>query len=323
MEFINGFKSQIVWVKRVITNGWQNLMRNKILSIATILIISLMIFVFNLILALSYATESVMANVGEKLDISVEINAGVENYTIQTFVDTLKAKPEIKDVIYVSKDEALQRFGSKYPNIISFLDSHKLTNPLPDIVRIVNQDVSDNNAIIEYLEQPQFSQIVNQQKLQQNLEQKSRNEKIMNITGFIKKTGMWLNIIFAIVAVMIIFNSINMNIHTHKNEINIMKLVGARYAFIRGGFLFEGILMAGMAMLISVMFSKFILAYLAKNLVGIISNENLLAGLNSILLHFEDKFWLTLGWQLLAAIGAGFLSSYLAIELYLRKKKGF
>ncbi|MBN2087509.1 FtsX-like permease family protein [Candidatus Peregrinibacteria bacterium] len=316
-------KKQMTWFMRVLTNAWQSLMRNKILSIATILIISLMLFIFNLILALSYATESVITNVGEKLDISVEINPGVENYTIQTFTDTLRKNPDIKEVVYVSKDEALGRFGSKYPNVISFLDYHKLQNPLPDIVRIVSTDVENNNLIISYLERPEFERIVNQQKLKLNLEQKSRNEKILNITSFIKKTGIWMNVIFALVTILIIFNSININIHTHKNEIRIMKLVGATQTFIRAGFIFEGIIIAVVALLISVGFSKLILGYLATSLVGIISNENLLAGMNAILLHFQDRFWFTLSWQLLAAIGAGIISSYLAIELYLRKKRTF
>jgi len=320
MEIADGLKSQLVWLSRVLINAWQNLMRNKILTIATILIIALMFFVFNLILALSYATESVIANVGQKLDISVEINPGVENYAIQAFVDSLKQRPEIKEVVYVSKDEALGKFGSKYPNVISFLDHHKLANPLPDVVRIVNKDVEDNNAIIKYLEEPQFTSIVNQQKLIQDIDQKSRNEKIIDITRFIKRGGIWLNIIFALVAVLIIFNSINMNIHTHRNEINVMKLVGAKYSFIRAGFIFEGVILGTVALIFSVFFSRFILEYLARNLVGIITNENLLAGLNSILLHFQDRFWITLSWQLLAAIAAGVISSYAAIELYLRKK---
>ena len=255
-------KKQFIWIKRVLRNAWQSFMRNKILSVATILIISLMLFVFNLILALSYATDSVITNVGEKLDISVEINPEVENYTIQTFVETLRKNPDIKEVVYISKEDALGRFGSKYPNVISFLDHHKLQNPLPDVVRIVSTDIKNNNSIILYLEQPEFERIVNQQKLKLNLEQKSRNEKILNITTFIKKAGIWLNIIFALVTLLIIFNSININIHTHKNEIRIMKLVGAKQNFIRAGFIFEGVFIAVIALFISVGFAKLVLGYL-------------------------------------------------------------
>jgi cell division protein FtsX len=102
-----------------------------------------------------------------------------------------------------------------------------------------------------------------------------------------------------------------------------MKLVGAKYHFIRGGFVLEGIGFAVTALFISLLFSRLILAYLASNLVVVISNETLMAGLNTVLLHFEDNFWVTFGWQLLAVIVAGLLSSYLAIELYLRKQHAF
>lgn len=323
MAFLPFLQGKTLWVKHSLLSAGQSLTRNKFLNVATILIIALMFFVFNLILALNFAAESVIANVGNKLDISVEMREGVENYSIQAFVDQLKKRPEIKEVVYISKEDALSQFGSKYPNIISFLNHHQLKNPLPNVVRIVSRDLSRNNQIIEYLEQTEFSRLVNQEKLQRNVEQKSRNEKVLNITRFIKHTGFWLNLIFAGVALMIIFNSININIHNHRNEITVMKLVGAKYHFIRGGFIFEGVAFALFALLISFAFSRLILGHLAKNLVGVISNENLLAGMNAILLHFEDHFWVTLSWQLLITTGAAALSSYLAIELYLRKQHLF
>ncbi len=312
-----------IFLQRVALNGWQNLMRNKLLSIATILIIALMFFVFNVVLALSFATESVMSEVGQKLDISVEMAPMAENYTIQAFADNLKNLPEIKEVVFISKEEALQKFGAKYPHVISFLNTHRLVNPLPNMVRIVSRNVEDNESIIKYLEQPQFASVVNQEKLKTNLEQKSRNEKILDISRFIKKIGFWLNGIFAIVVILIILNSINMNIHSHEQEINIMKLVGARHNFIRGGFLFQGILYALIALLLSFGLSQLVLGYLVKKLLTVISNESLLAGLNSILLHFEDQFFLTLFAETGVALLVGLISSYLAIEMYLRKKHSF
>ena len=287
MNFIN---RKIIWLRRVLRNGWINLMRNKLISLGTMLIISLIFFVFNLILALSFATDSVIDKVGEKIDISVEIQDGVEDYSIQTFAETLRDRPEINEVIYISKKDALKRFGSKYPNVITFLDRNNLSNPLPDVIRIVSRDLADNNNIINFLEQPQFLRIINQEKLNANREQKSRNEKILDITRFIKRIGIWLNIIFALVAILIIFNSININIHTHRHEIRIMRLVGAKNNFIRGGFLFEGIIYAVSSLLLSLIFSKLVLSYLTKNLLTVISNESLLVGLNAILFHFEDNF---------------------------------
>ncbi len=235
------FKSQAIWFKRAFKNAWQNLLRNKILSLATVLIISLMIFVFNLILAMTYASDSIISGIGERLDISIEINNGIENYSIQTFIEKIRKNPSIKKVIYISKEDALKQFGSKYPNVISFLEHNKLSNPLPNTVRIITKDVTENNAVIDFLESPQFSSIINQEKLIKNLEQKSRNEKILNITLSIRRISFWFIFIFALVGLMIIFNSININIHNHSDEINIMKLVGAKYNFIRGGFIMEGI----------------------------------------------------------------------------------
>jgi len=319
----SGFEKRLIWLERVAKNGWHDLMRNKLLTVATTLIIALMFFVFNLILALSYASDSVILSIGRKVDIRTEILPNVENYTIQNLVNRLKEHPDAREVIFISKEEALRGFGSKYPNVISFLDNNNLKNPLPNVIRIVGQDVSANNRLIQFLENPQFSRIVDQGRLKNDIEQKTRNEKILNITQFIKKIGLWLNMVFAIVAILIIFNSINLSIHTHRHEINIMRLVGANKNFIRGGYLFQGILYAVIALLLSLILSRLTLLYLSKNLIGVISNESLLVGLDAILLHFEDNFWLTVGWQFFGAVLVGLVSSFLAIELYLRKRFSF
>ncbi len=319
----SGLEKKVIWLERVLANGWQNLMRNKLLTIATTLIIALIFFVFNLILALSYASDSVILSIGRKIDIRVEVMSNVENYTIQNLVNKLKEMPDVNEVIFISKEDALKNFGSKYPNVISFLDNNNLQNPLPNVIRIVGQDVSVNDHIINYLEGDEFARIINQQKLENDVGQKSRNEKVLNITQFIKKIGLWLNIVFAFVAILIIFNSININIHTHRHEINIMQLVGANKNFIRGGHLFEGIIYAVLALILSMIFARLTLLYLSKNLIGIITNESLLVGLNAILLHFEDNFLLTLTWQFFGAMAAGLLSSFMAIELYLRRKFSF
>ncbi len=317
------FERRLIWLERVFKNGWQNLMRNKLLTIATTLIIALMFFVFNLVLALSFASDSVILSLGRKVDIRAEVLPQVADYTIKTLVNELKERPDISEVVFISREEALRNFGSKYPNVIAFLNNNQLKNPLPNVIRIVGRDVEDNNAIINTLEEDRYARIINQQKLQNDVDQKSRNEKILNITHFIKKIGVWLNLVFALVAILIIFNSININIHTHRHEINIMQLVGANKNFIRGGHLLEGVFYALMALILSMIFSRITLLYLSKNLIGVITNESLLVGLNAILLHFEDHFWLTFTWQFAGAIFAGLFSSFLAIELYLRRKFTF
>lgn len=319
----SGFGQRTIWFRRVAKNGWNNLMRNKVLTVATTLIIALMFFVFNLVLALTYASDSVLQSLGKKVDIRVETLTSAESYSIQILVNRLKELPEVDQVIFISKEDALKNFGDKYPNVISFLDRNNLKNPLPNVLRVVGTDVSANGAIVQFLELPEFAQVVNQDKLKNDLDQKSRNEKILNITQFIKEVGFWLNLVFALVSLLIIFNSININIHTHRFEINIMRLVGAKNNFIRGGFLFEGMLYALLAFALSLVFSQITLLYLSKNLISVISNENLLIGLDSILLHFEDQFWFTFLWQFFGVMSVGVMSSFMATELYFRKRFSF
>lgn len=309
--------------KRAFRNGWQHLWRSPLLSLATLFIIALIFFVLNSVLAVSLATDSVIDRVTEKIDISAEILPDVEDYTVQALVAKLRSRPEIKEVVYIGRDEALLRFGAKYPNVIAFLENNALQNPLPGTLRIASHSLADNNKIISYLEQPEFSRIIAQEKLLKNQEQKARNERVLDITRFIRQIGFWLNFLFALVAVLIIYNSINLNIHSHEKEIHIMRLVGARHSFIQTGFLLEGVFYAVLGLALSMLASQLILSRLTINLLAIIENESVLAGLNAILVHFQDRFWITLSWQVFAAALLGLFSSYLAIRRYLKKPTSF
>ena len=105
LKRINRFEKGIIWLKRVLQNGWHNLMRNKILTVATTLIIALMFFVFNLILAMSFASDSVILSLGKKVDIRVEILNSVENYTIQNLTNEIKKRPDVSEVTFITKEE--------------------------------------------------------------------------------------------------------------------------------------------------------------------------------------------------------------------------
>ena len=322
MSQVSDNTSSFTWIKRSISGGFRNLRRNLFLSVATILVISLMLFVFNLILALNFASDSVIEQVGKKFDIRVEMIEGTENYSIQAFISDVQRQQGVEEVIYISKNEALKNLSERYPSIVSFVNYNDMGNPLPDVVQIVTQDVSFNNQIIQYLEDPQFSQVVNQAELQGNIEQKERNEKILDVTRFIQSASFWLILVFILVGLAIIFNSININIHTNKKEIAIMKLVGAKHWFIRTSFIFEGVFFAISAFFISILFSQLVLVYLGNNLLDVVTNQVILAGIDSIFLnfHFRENLWITFIWQFLMMLPVGFFSSYLAIELYLRRE---
>lgn len=309
--------------KRALRNGWQNIYRNPLLSAMTVFVIALIFFVFNVVLALNFAADSVIKEVGEKIDISAEILPEVEDYTIQTMLSSLRDIPEIKEVVYIPKKEALERLGAKYPNVTEFLRNNNLKNPLPDVIRIVGRDISSNNAILSRLEGSSFARIVNQEKLLRDQEQKTRNERLLAVTKFLKTTGFWLDLLFALVAMLILASSVTLTLLAHEKEISVMRLLGARTASIRNGYLVEGILLSVFALILSVIFSQAILGSLSQKLVAIIDQESILIGLNAILLHFKDRLWLTLVWQLFASAGLGALSSFLALQWYLKKTFSF
>lgn len=293
------------------------------MTVGTIFLIALIFFVFNLVLALSFASQSVITKVGEKIDISAELLPGVEDYVIQELLSALRRKPEVKEVVYVGSEEALRRLGGKYPQVIAFLEQNNLKNPLPASVRLVSFNVADNGKIMAALADSEYARVIDQEKLFKNQEQKLRHERTLEVTRFLKRTGLLLNTVLALTSMLILFNSLSLLIHAHRKEIAVMKLVGARSGFIWTGFLAEGVLLALASLFLSFLLAEGVLKSFSRNLIGVIQNESLLVGLNAILVHFEDRWLFTLGWQTLGAVLLGLAASALALRLTLKKTLSF
>ncbi len=308
---------------RVLRHGWLNVWRSKWLSAATLAIVTLIFFVFNVVLAARLATDSVIAKVGEKVDLAADFLPDVEPYAAEAFAEALRRRPEVKEVIVITREEALQRFGAKYPSIVAYLEQNQLPNPLPSSVRIVTQRLSFQGAVAAFLTAPENSRLLDQEKLRANEDQQSRNEKVLDISRFIGAAGLSLNLLFALVATLILGSSIGLNIYSRRQELEVMELVGATRSFIRGSFLFQGALMSLAALLLSFFLARFTLKTLAGKLLSVISDEGLLSGLNAVLLHYDDRMLLTLLWQVVFALALGLLAALFSVHVYFRRRPLF
>jgi cell division transport system permease protein len=185
---------------------------------------------------------------------------------------SLEKMPEVRAVTYISSDEALKAFRARHENdylTIQALDELK-DNPLGASLNIKAQETSQYEAISKYLEnnsdiQSEGSKIIDKINYNQN---KVVIERLNDIIQTGERLGVFLAIILILIAIVVTFNTIRLTIHYSKEEINIMRLVGATKSYIRGPFAVEGVLYGLFGALIAIIIFFPITYWLGKQMSG-------------------------------------------------------
>jgi cell division transport system permease protein len=306
VEFHSMFR---VTLKRIIKSGYLSFRRNGWLSTATILVMSLVLFVLGSLLFLGAFADTVLRSIETKIDISVYFAKDAPEETILQIKRELESLPEIASVDYVSRDKALFEFRQKHkvnPLIEEALEEIG-ENPLEASINIRAKDSSHYAAISSFLVKKNYPEVdkVNY------FENQKVFERLSAIVGTARSSGIFLVAFLAFLAVLVAFNTVRLAIYTMREEINIMRLVGASPWFVRGPFIVSGILYGSIAALLTT-FSFFPLAQLVSPKLKILSpNFDLFAYFTANLLEF-------FGLLLAAGIALGVFSSIIAIRRYLR-----
>jgi cell division transport system permease protein len=302
----------LVSLGRALKLGMANFWRNKVLSIATILVIAIILFIFNIILTIQFIGNQALAAISERVDIVIYLNDDTEFYEVKTLIYDLEKIQGVKQVKYTSKDEALEIVSKTHPKTASFLKKFNLRNPLPPSISIITEKAEDHLAIQNLLQRDAYK------KLLQNIVTEGASgesvilsnvaENLYNISNFVKQIIFWIVLVFVLGGTLVIVNAIQLTIYTRRQEIGIMRLVGATLNFIRLPYIFEGMLYGFFAVILS-----FFILFLLSNTIHI-ENSNLLTYLEEIELNrlFIIEMLITL---VLSVICSGF-----AVQRYIRGK---
>ena len=231
--------------------AWQSFWRNFWLSVVTISIIVLTFISINSLVIINFITDAAIADVKDKVDVSLYFRPDVTEAQVLEVQTYLSALTQVKDIVYVSQDQALDAFRQQHredSTIIQSLESLD-SNPIGATLQIHAKTLEDYPSIVD---------VVNNSKYNDLILDKSFDDNQRYIVG-IKETSdninqivLTVSMLFTLIAALIVFNTIRVAIYTHQQEIYIMKLVGATNWFIRAPFLFEAILYGILACLISV-----------------------------------------------------------------------
>jgi cell division transport system permease protein len=235
---------------RVIKAGLVNFTRNLWLSTAATMVMTITLVIFSILFLLFAITSYSLTSVKDRVDISVYFKNGLVEDKILTIKDSIIKDPKVREVRYTSAVQALQEFKERHQNdpLIQQSLNELSENPLPAALNIKANTLEDYPAVAEALKNPDYAEFIDRVNYEDN---QSIIERLSKILNFIITIGIALVLVFSVIAVLVIFNTITLTIYNRKEEIEIMRLVGATNWYIRGPFLTEAFLYAFLATVIS------------------------------------------------------------------------
>jgi len=295
---------------RIIKSGWQSFVRNYWLSTATVAVIILALLVVVGLLLFNVVTQAVVANLEGKVDVSVYFNKDSDEAKILSLRQELVDLKEVKSVDYVSKDEALKRFRELHKDNAVLLQSLQELdqNPLQASLNIKANYASQYETVANYLSQDRFQGVIEKINYKQN---KEIIDRLTRLTGNIQKGGIAISLFLALLAVLVSFNTIRLTMYNWRDEISVMRFVGASNWFIRGPFIVEGILYGICAAIITIIFTFPILYFVSPKITSFLPEVDLMYFYQS---NFGEFLLLLFG----IGIVLGGVSSLIAIRRYLK-----
>lgn len=305
--------------RRVIRTGLLNFIRNAWLAIAAIAVmtVTLTIILFSIIANATFSNT--INQINDRINISVYLRDDITVAQRQSLTTRLEALPNVKAVDYVSKEDALDRYREDNINRQGLLQAISETgNPLPASLSIDPVDTQRIDDIRQFLDQPANRALQDPQAgTSYSGERKVAIDRITHATNVLQRIGVAAVLLFAVISVLIIFNTIQMAIFNRRDELTIMRLLGATTWYIRGPFVVESVLYGVIAGLISIgiIHAVFVTASSALQASSL--------GLLDIAYssqYFRDSFLQLLTMQLVIGIVIGALSSIVATRRYLKFK---
>ncbi len=296
--------------KRIIKAGWRGFSRNLGLSLATIFIMVVVISLATLLFLLKPASQILISNLQEKVDISVYFKEDVLPEDIMGAKSEISKIPEVKNIEYVSKEQALEKFIERHKDDPVLIES--LTevgyNPFLSSLNIKAWQASQYEQVANFLETSPFKNLIDKVDYYQR---KPVIERVFSLTSNINKAGIIFSVILGLIAILVAFNTIRIAIYNLSEEISTMRLVGASNWFVRGPFLIQGAVVGFIATLITLLITLG-LCYGLDPKIKVIVPEISTYGL------FISNFWTLFLIQLATGIGLGVISSLIAIRKYLK-----
>jgi cell division transport system permease protein len=310
-------KRRFITLGRVIRTGVVNFVRNLWLAIAAmaIMLVTLTIILFSIIVNATF--NNTVAQITDKINISLYLKDSVTPEQSQHLVAELKALPNVQSVKYLSKAQALQAYERQNAGNTQLLQAiNETDNPLPATVQIKPKDLNKIDAIRAFVNKPAI-EALQSDPASDSGDRREAIDKITHATNILREAGVIAVLVFALISVLIIFNTIQMAIFNRRDELQIMRLLGASTGYIRGPFVVESIIYGILSAVLSLLII-YALFVTASSSLQATSFGLLDIGYSQS--FFQSHYWQLLTMQLMLGILIGAASSVIATRRYLKFK---
>jgi cell division transport system permease protein len=311
---------------RILRYGIQGFRRNIWLSVIAIITMTMTITTVVVFVAGNVVAAKKYQEFNDKLDYFIFIKDEASDADVQQLRSQIEGRSEVIRVTYLDKDAALKNFEENFGTDDSLKGAvSKDDNPLPREIDVKFKDPSTIDQFDQFIKQDRFQQLVEFTSYHEN--GKAINAYV-SFTNFFRVFGLGFTIFFIMIALLVILNTVRLAIYSRREEVEIMRLVGATRGYIRGPFLIEGMLFGLLGALFSAVvgwiFLRLLQTVLARsysaqtaNLVtdlfgSSFANITTIHGFNSV---FAQLFLL----QVATGLVLGVACSYAAIRRYLKE----
>lgn len=308
---------KFITLERIFKNGFVNFGRNIWLAIAAMAMMAITLTILLFAVVANATFSHTISVITSHIDVSVYLKDTVSEKQRSDLINNLRNTDNVQAVAYISKEQALKNYRAQNANNEILLAALSETdNPLPASLIISPKDPNQLAGIKDYLEKPEVKALQSDPTSYSG-DRKAAIDKIAKATHFFRQAGIVGIIVFIIISMLIIFNTIRMTIFNRRDELVIMRLLGATPGYIRGPFIVETMLYGVVAAAVSLAVCGVLFAVASSTLQA--SSLGLL-DIKYSGDYFRINLWLILTTQILAGIIIGAASSSIAARRYLKLK---
>ena len=289
--------------------GFKNIWRNKLFSLASMATMAACIFMFGIFFCIVQNFQHFVREAEEGVAITVLFDEGTTEDEILEIGQGLTKRDGVSEVVYVSADEAWKSYQEKYfegnPEVAeAFVDDNPLANS--SNLEIYMKDISKQDDLVTYIESLDKVRKVN------------RSDSVASMLTDFNRLVSYVSVaiigLLLAVAIFLINNTVAIGISVRREEIGIMRLIGAKNSFIKAPFLIEGIVIG----LVGAIFPLILLYFLYNKLITYVGTQ--FTGLNNVMdfLPAAQLFQTLLPVGMALGVGIGFFGSIVTIQRHLK-----
>lgn len=289
--------------------GFKNIWRNKLFSLASMATMAACIFMFGIFFCLVQNFQNMVREAEEGVAVTVLFEEGTSEEDILAIGEDLTTRSEVAEVVYVSADEAWKSYQKIYfkedPDMAdAFVDDNPLANSAN--LEIYMKDIAEQQNLVDYISSMEHVRKIN------------RSDTVADMLTGLNRLISYVSVaiigLLLAVAVFLISNTVAIGISVRKEEIAIMRLIGAKNSFIKAPFLIEGVIIGAVGALLPLV----ALYYLYNRMIAYVATKfNMLIGVLKFL-PVNELFHILLPVGLALGIGIGFFGSVFTIQRHLK-----